>query len=696
MKHLNATRSLLAACLCVLVISVAASAATNATLSANPNPAFVGQFVTLTPSLPRGLLTPGGVLRIDFGDGSARVAAQWNVPVLHTFSQPGTYTAELLSIATGTPNGVVIARVNVTINARGGLPAMQVLGVSVSWPDGSQSLSLSGSATPPNPIALVRVSAPGTLVVQWRLDGNPVSTATQQATSPGNQRFVLQQALPNSGSHEVSLTLISPAVEVGAQPTPAPPVTYSYATVTPPQQVNHGFYTGPPPVVKFPPISFVFVEGKIDLKTPSWGINNGLGCHVEICRDDGTPMLDDSVLFTWAEENPGVADYFELRILSGSGAVLASKQFNAGTAYFSPDPAFLSDVLAKLRGQALQRARVLAFNSHAQGAVSDGSREPETVAITAARSLHSNALEYANANLLWEVRGYHRYALTQSQGKISKSQPDVEVEKSDQWPLGRPDDASGLGACPKSSGGIQYQNLALQTTGSNRGDSRMRFFDTAVSLLGGGGGGGGAVTNITNYIGDPIVIYGNLDLTGSPYLSKPSTVSDTQPNSLFNPIKEVDFDNLFVDWGDGTVEPLRAVPSQGSNELSYVQRRPRASHLSLPVAADPGKLDGQLHDSNNINVNMHRYTTTGSYTIRIYQLAEADVQHLTPAEIGAYVDKNAIAQNNPYLQYVHIQGMPLQAGSGGSHGSRFASVYNAQHASAADATGRAYLLFATK
>ncbi len=73
---------------------------------------------------------------------------------------------------------------------------------------------------------------------------------------------------------------------------------------------------GPPPTVKLVPIAFQkFSEGKINLQAPQWGtVYQG-----EQSVNYGIPLLNDDTVFHWTEQNPGLADYFELRIYAHDG-----------------------------------------------------------------------------------------------------------------------------------------------------------------------------------------------------------------------------------------------------------------------------------------------------------------------------------------------------------------------------------------
>lgn len=652
MRHATSVRLIVLAAVGALVLAVS-SAAADFSLSATPNPAFVGQPVAITARPSPG--TPVGQLLVDFGDGSQRATVQANVPVYHSYAQAGQYVLVLYS------SGLilqVVARLRLTVVAPATptpAPApsrgLAVTSIALSWPNGQTSLSLSGSAPPPHPVAVVQTSGSGTLIVQWQLDGNPIQTATQSVATAGAQRLTLTLPLPNSGQHSVSLAVLSPSYLTGATATPPPPIAYAYAAGV---QTATGYYSGPLPVVKFPRLGLTFVEGRIDLVTPQWGKQE---CGEGFTCDYGTPMLDDSAVFSWHERNPGTADYFELRILTPQGKLLLAKRLDQTQTYYAPDPAFLETVLQKL--YAWQRRHRLVFAQARQLAV-DVSR-----ANVLPSGVTKNIAPYLeDANLLWEVRGYKQFAPDPNQPAQTKT---VEVEKSDQWPLGKPDNANGLGACPISRGGLVAENLALQTSHG--------------------------ATDVTNYIGDPFVVYGNLDLSGSPYLSHPNVVTQNVPNSFAPPMLEADFDNVFIDWGDGTVEPLRAVPAQAAYGGQYTQRQPHPTALTLPQAAHASlNLNAdQFHDSNGVNVNMHRYAVTGRYAIRIFQIAESDAQSLSPTELGASIDGAALAAANPYFRLVSVSAV---AGSDPkSAPPRFTGALRQTLPSAADVAARAYELF---
>src|SRR5208337_2438923 len=69
-------------------------------------------------------------------------------------------------------------------------------------------------------------------------------------------------------------------------------------------------------------------------------------------------LLDDDAIFQWHEQNPGLADYYELRIyaqdktsliakktITGPNILYYGKQTALPPTYYRPDAAFLADVL---------------------------------------------------------------------------------------------------------------------------------------------------------------------------------------------------------------------------------------------------------------------------------------------------------------------------------------------------------------
>ncbi|MEJ2589919.1 MAG: hypothetical protein P8178_00720, partial [Candidatus Thiodiazotropha sp.] len=251
-----------------------------------------------------------------------------------------------------------------------------------------------------------------------------------------------------------------------------------------------------------------------------------------------------------------------------------------------------------------------------QVAVTAGEMTASAQIVGAAGALSSSsdpALALANAKLLWEVAGYRKYhksgvvktalaelplqqlaafapAGTQTLTDAPAPSPvvgftDTEVAISERWPLKRPASPTGLG-CGSESGNLTLVNL--DKAGKQQGG--------ALSVEAGDG-----------HVGDRFRLTGSFKLDASPYGSHPQIHQST-----FNPplggspqvlTTTWNFDNLFVDWGDGTLTPF-----------------------SMTRLGDAGNFASGDTLSLGGNGRQHSYSGTGPYTVRLYQLAASDVQ----------------------------------------------------------------------
>jgi hypothetical protein len=552
-------------------------------------------------------------MMIDFGDGSPRQPIRNAVPVSHVYVAAGTYAANVYST-----NNRQLVGLTVTVQPK---PSVQhVQSTSLSWPNGAGSLSLGSGSQVPRPVALVRVDAPGTVVLQWLLDGAPVTNATQSVSAAGVTTFTLYSALPQTGSHTISIRVLSPAPPAFGGPQPAAPITYSVgASTTLIPVVSHVFYNGPPPKVKILPITAhtTFVEGTIYQDAPEYGMHRVLEGGPLV--DFGTPLIDDSTAFQWHEANPGTADYFEFRIYDGAGQRVLGRVRVSADAYV-PNAAFLQQILALLRQAVARRAE-------ARWSGGSGKRGGRTT-----------ALRYQGLNfqptLNWQVAGYKHFSQGQS--------VDLEVEKSVLWPLGMPDKPNGLSAmCPSDP----YQE----------GATSLNPEDLAAKA----NGNGGYVA--ADYPGDEIALGGTIDLSRSPYHAQVTgvhpqptpTPQGQEYGSFSNPVIENDFDNVYVDWGDGNVAPLHAGASE--NQDPYVQRptsREGANSLRLPFPSEQP-------------VTEHIYDWPGQYNVRVFQLGESDAQGSNPASVAdaAIPPHNQLAM--PAMHFASAQSGPNYAAIAG-------------------------------
>lgn len=434
--------------------------------------------------------------------------------------------------------------------------------------------------------------------------------------------------------------------------------------------------SGPPQVLKIMPINLQnFPMGKIVLDTPQWGdVWEG-----EIEEHFGVPVLDDDAHFQWHEQNPGLADYYILNIYDKDGVtLLGSKRIDGVSVpvmgstmhlvptYFRPDAAFLAQILETV--PTLKRIG-FQYPSHSTPTVTVVNH----VKMFGPPAPSNASPQLTEGDLQWEVDGYHTYnangvasqananantntlqrTTNRAQSAIGAQnmQPqlpgqnettDVKVEVSDRWPLNRPMSPTGM-AC--SDAGQTGSGLQAQDADDTNNDPN-------------------------DYLGDRFVLSGSFNLTDSPYATHPNLIQ--KPGSqcsgcLFGQVGQVAFDNLFVDWGDGTIQSLSAPPSDPT-----MTNWNRGESLTLPA---------HLGDAGAV---AHPYNATGKFTIRVFQLSEADAQHVNTALLAASVDGPA---TSPFLQVATLVRVgSLTGGSSGQNAiaSAFQSVLM-QGASAASA-----------
>src|ERR1019366_3383598 len=116
--------------------------------------------------------------------------------------------------------------------------------------------------------------------------------------------------------------------------------------------------TGPPTSLKIAPITLqTFPMAIVVLDAPLGKVTQS-----DQYQTFGVPLLDDASVFKWHEKNPGLADYYELRIYAKDGKTLLAVQKITGHAvlamggtlnvvptYFRPTDAFLKQVLDPVR-----------------------------------------------------------------------------------------------------------------------------------------------------------------------------------------------------------------------------------------------------------------------------------------------------------------------------------------------------------
>lgn len=418
--------------------------------------------------------------------------------------------------------------------------------------------------------------------------------------------------------------------------------------------------TGPPTVLKIPPITLQnFPMGVIKLDGPVGTPT----CQADVGCTYTIPLLDDDAVFKWHEQNPGLADYYELRIYSKDGKTLLHTQkitgleapFFGGTlklipTYYRPDAAFLAAVLERPKGlvPVLSLAGLPSQSSNSKPVLSLAGASLQLMGGSTksvpAPNPNDPSTQLANGDLQFEVAGFKTFNkngvanqqnslanakvaqnnLIRSQQNSSVSQSaassqpanqtvDLQVEISNRWPLKAPKAPTGM-ACTGTGFGNGLQMIPVS-------DKSVR--DASGKVIG---------TDPNNYVGDQWVLGGTFSLNGSPYAVHP-TFHDAPGSQcqgcLFGTIDQVQFDNVFVDWGDGTVAPLKPAPAN-SNASSW----DITQALQLPITATAP------------NALMHSYQYPGSFTVRVFQLSEADAQHTSISLVSASVDGPA----NPFMQ----------------------------------------------
>ncbi len=382
--------------------------------------------------------------------------------------------------------------------------------------------------------------------------------------------------------------------------------------------------TGPPTVLKIAPIMLQnFPQGVITLTAPTNPVqgSDGYGAGYVI------PFLDDSAVFQWQEKNPGLADYYVLRIYAKDGkTVLASQKITGPTVtvpllgnlnllptYFRPDSAFLKQVLsnpavtmsdgtsvtpqfdpAKLVGSADMQWEVAGFHTYNKNGVAPQQN-------TAGQNASGMRMQMVSGGAQSTSPVQNQGAASNAGGSSAGGTVDVQVEISNRWPLDATRAPTGL-AC---NGGMTGTGLQIN--------------DVDGTLPNG-------AKDPNSYIGDRFVLSGSFSVAGSPYASQQTFAkAQTTPPSVAPPITQVQFNNVFVDWGDGTVQAISAPPSNANNPNTNDSWDPTQS-VTLPQSTtDPNAL-------------IHKYQATGTFKVRVFELSEADLQHVNIASVSASVD----------------------------------------------------------
>ncbi len=328
------------------------------------------------------------------------------------------------------------------------------------------------------------------------------------------------------------------------------------------------------------------------------------------------PVLNDQTTLSWHEANAGLADRVEVHFFSGK-AQIATRVLTAAAGYALPhslsaDPG----LIAELTGKVGTRAAKLVNDNLPAGAPAP-------------------AVAW---DLTWQVVGYKTFYSScvspaavppAGSGMISASLlgkgTELVVEQSESVPIGQPqtgDPLLDLTAAP----------TGLACGAAPAGTSRYR----GRSPAGGGGGTGSAppasstnllLTNTSrqsqsngrtataDYAGDQWQFSGQIDLSDAPWaIESQQSVNSKNPGF---PIETEALNNVFVDWGDGTVEPL-TIQWKGQ----YCGNQPCFASNTETSTASQFNLDA----ATNASAFGHAYAEVGSFNVRVYMLPASAVQ----------------------------------------------------------------------
>ncbi len=463
-------------------------------------------------------------------------------------------------------------------------------------------------------------------------------------------------------------------------------------------------------------VTLTEAKGTVNLQQPEWGnVRQG-----DLTTVYPVPLLDDDTAFEWREANPGTADSYEIRFFKRGKTDPSVVQRIAPVSlmgmsgpvafaptYFRPDGAFVARLLEATReplptvarpGQATAQPLAVpnlaggvgpaAPNGYAttsaslpgalftggggqlqlpagvygtstpggQGAAASLSQAgPGNLVAGSARAFDEDsildALGMGDADMFWQVIGFKSCTAACTVPAPGQTLPppgadgriQVEVERSGRWPLRLPSRPLGT-TCSSAAKDAPF----LVETGAHH---KVLLPD----------GTEGPNDDPNHYAGDPFEMVGNgsFTLASSPYASHPQVFMQSNlPEGVYAVVESFSFDNLFVDWGDGTVEPVTVVlPAHGAVEWN------RSVELRLPDRNDciPGEkleeaVGGKVHfDDFCPPMPKHVFTRPGTFTVRLFVMSGDDAQKVNLASLGVAIDG---ADASPYLAVATSQAGP--------------------------------------
>lgn len=331
-------------------------------------------------------------------------------------------------------------------------------------------------------------------------------------------------------------------------------------------------------------------QGKIILDRPN---REGSGEFQQVKMWNDPPLVQKDLLFTWYEDNPGIADHFLWTITDRDGKVLAQAETPGSKPYYRVTTALLKSLPEAYKvpfftwdpGQGAPPAAASGALSAAPKSGSPSLRtglalkEPTQEQVNALLASMASGPSLTAVNgvagaqilstnkvqALWQVRGYWKHPVT---GEM------IEVEVSPSYPLRLPDVPKGMINCSAAA-----QPSALRVECMSATQSVACAAPATVALE------------------------GTIDLSRDPY---PVSVSLASLQTM-----QREYSNVWLSWGDGTVEPLR---------------------VDGDAAGSDGKIKLVLNGSPTNPGILHTYAYPNKYDIKIYSLPAPDKENpATPA-----------------------------------------------------------------
>lgn len=389
-------------------------------------------------------------------------------------------------------------------------------------------------------------------------------------------------------------------------------------------------------------------EGVVYLDDPKWG-SMPVG---DITENFGMPVLDDETVLDWSEEHPGLADYYEVRFYARDGkTLLDTVRIDGANTSLAPTSFHMDAATAATIMQKANQSETLSSNNSSAG----------------------GTLTLSDGDIQWEVAGFKHYSTAvQRQGvllhadALDKSSPlpsatlpqnsdnATEIEISARWPMGGVNAPNGL------------------ENGSGAFSSTFDAIDVEASSV------------VNDYVGDIFMLRGNFDLAKAPYDPYVQNYfKDPTCNNMVCNFIGVQFDNLFIDWGDGTIEPIEA--SLQTPTTQWINGRGvglLTMSTFMPAGGVPATANGQ------VPAITHQYSTNNSYQVRVFELAEADTQAINTSALAMALDEST----SSFATGIKLAGFKL-SGFNQPASENAASSSNSQSLEAIIARG--YLLYST-